>query len=96
MQCVQFSSFELVTTLCKSQKRKHKVIHTKDTLLFPQHFCRNFMAYFRLQLLSQEPHNFLSNAVATEKYLAKEFLLWHQNIGEIKGLFTRESDFALG
>jgi hypothetical protein len=56
------------------------------------------MAYFRPQLLSQEPHfgNFLSIAVATEKYLAKEILLWHQKIGEIKGLFTRESDFALG
>ncbi len=41
---------------CNAQRRQQKVNCTKDAALFHQHFCRNFTAHFRLQLLHRAPY----------------------------------------
>jgi hypothetical protein len=37
--------------LCNTQRHHREVNGAKDAVLFPQIFCLNFTAYFRLQVL---------------------------------------------
>jgi hypothetical protein len=41
---------------CYAQRPEQKVNGTKDSVLFQEHFCLNFTAYFRLQLLHNVPY----------------------------------------
>jgi len=56
LETISWLESVLPNNLCNLQRRQHKVNDAKDAVLFYQHFCLNFTAYFRLQLLCRVPY----------------------------------------
>jgi hypothetical protein len=56
------------------QRCQPKVKGTKDPVLFCQHFCQNFAAYFRLQLLCRAPYFATFSPIAVGVKIIKNYL----------------------
>ncbi len=70
-----------------AQRCRCTVNSAKDAVLFYQHFCQNFIEFFRLQLLHQALYfgTFLTDGVAIKgikSYLRKSCSALELNVGE--------------
>jgi hypothetical protein len=57
------------TNLHNAHRHQHEVNGAKDAVLFHQHFCQNFTAYFWLQPLHRAPYfgTLVPNALAIKR-----------------------------
>jgi hypothetical protein len=78
------------TNLRNAHRHQHEVNGAKDAVLFHQHFCQNFNAYFWLQPLHRAPYfgTLVLNALAIKRiqnYLPQKLLcLGNKNVCEIQ------------
>jgi hypothetical protein len=79
-----------LTILHNAQRCQHKVNAAKDAALFHWHFCWNFTAYFRLQLLHWVPYFGECSCHEKHRKLSAEMLLGFgaKNVGEIDPCMT--------